>query len=79
MTYREIRYEAEGPLALVTINRPEKHNAISLATLRELQESVAAAAEHDNIKVIAITGPAGGRSRRAPTSRRFSIGISTRP
>ncbi|MDE0659858.1 MAG: enoyl-CoA hydratase/isomerase family protein [Gammaproteobacteria bacterium] len=61
MTYREIRYEAEGPLALVTINRPEKHNAISLATLRELQESVAAAAEHDNIKVIAITG-AGGRA-----------------
>ena len=61
MSYREIRYEAEGPLALVTINRPEKHNAISLATLRELQQAVDDAAANDNVKVIAITG-AGGRS-----------------
>lgn len=61
VSYREIRYEAEGPLALVTINRPEKHNAISLATLRELQQAVDDAAANDNVKVIAITG-AGGRS-----------------
>ena len=61
MSYREIRYGVEGPMALVTINRPEKHNAISLETLRELQEAVAEAAADDTVKVITVTG-AGGRA-----------------
>ena len=61
MSYREIRYGVEGPMALVTINRPEKHNAISLDTLRELQEAVAQAAVDDTVKVITVTG-AGGRA-----------------
>ncbi len=61
MSYREIRYDIDGPLALATINRPEKHNAISLGTLRELREAVEAAAANDDVKVIAITG-AGGRA-----------------
>ena len=61
MSYREIRYGVEGPMALVTINRPEKHNAISLDTLRELQEAVAEAAVDDTVKVITVTG-AGGRA-----------------
>ena len=61
MSYREIRYGVEGPMALVTINRPEKHNAISLDTLRELREAVAEAAADDAVKVITVTG-AGGRA-----------------
>ena len=39
--YENILYEVQGPMALVTINRAEKHNAISLATLEELQHAVA--------------------------------------
>lgn len=61
MSYREILYEVDGPMALVTINRPEKHNAISLDTLAELREAVAQAAADDGVKVIAVTG-AGGRA-----------------
>ena len=61
MTYREIRYAVEGPMALVTIDRPEKHNAISLATLAELRSAVAAAADDDAVKALVITG-AGGRA-----------------
>ena len=48
-------------MALVTINRPARHNAISLDTLRELQEAVAEAAADDAVKVITVTG-AGGRA-----------------
>ena len=59
--YEEILYEVDGPLALITINRPDRHNAISLATLAELQAAVAAAAADDNVRVIALTG-AGGRA-----------------
>ena len=61
MSFENILYSTEGPLALITINRAEKHNAISLATLDELNEAVDLAAEEINVKVIAITG-AGGRS-----------------
>lgn len=61
MHYENILYEVEGPMALVTINRPDRHNAISLATLDELQHAVAAAAADDAVRVITITG-AGGRS-----------------
>ncbi len=61
LNYREIRYEVDGPMALVTINRAEKHNAISLATLGELQAAVAEAAASEAVRVITITG-AGGRA-----------------
>ena len=61
MSYREILYAVEEKMALVTINRAEKHNAISLDTLRELQQAVAEAGADDAVKVITITG-AGGRA-----------------
>ena len=61
MDFKEILYEVDGPLALVTINRPARHNAISLDTLEELHGAVRAAATDDDIRVIAITG-AGGRA-----------------
>lgn len=54
-------YEVQGPMALITINRPEKHNAISLATLDELQSHVRRAAGDDEVRVITITG-AGDRA-----------------
>ena len=61
MSYDNILYELRGPMALITINRAEKHNAISLATLDELQHAVASAAEEDAVRVITITG-AGDRA-----------------
>lgn len=54
--YQNILYRAEDQLALITINRPEKLNAISLATLSELQTAVATASDDDQIRVICITG-----------------------
>jgi len=59
--YENIRYEVLDALALVTIDRADKHNAISLATLTELQAAVAHAAADDAVRVIAITG-AGDRA-----------------
>lgn len=61
MTFENILLQLDAPLALITLNRPEKHNAISLATLSELHEAVEVAAADDSIRVIAITG-AGGRA-----------------
>ena len=56
-----IRYEVTDSLALITINRPERHNAISLDTLDELHDAVAMAAQDMDVRVIAITG-AGGKA-----------------
>ena len=61
MSFDNILYLEEGPLALITINRAEKHNAISLATLNELNEAVDQAAATEEVRVISITG-AGGKS-----------------
>ena len=52
MTFENILYELQGPMALITINRADKHNAISLATLDDLQTAVAQAAVDDDVRVI---------------------------
>lgn len=61
MPYKQISYEEKSALALISIQRPKKHNSISLATLDELQLAVAQATTQDSIRVIAITG-AGGKA-----------------
>ena len=59
--FDNVLYERHGPLALITINRPEKHNAISLGTLDDLHGAVDLAAYDDNVRAISITG-AGGKA-----------------
>ena len=61
MQLENVLYEVRGPMALITINRAEKHNAISLATLDDLHSAVDAAAWDDDVCVITITG-AGGKA-----------------
>lgn len=48
-------------MGLITINRPAKHNAISLQTLEELHFAVDKAHMDDDVTAIVITG-AGGRA-----------------
>ena len=38
MTYQSILFETEGPVALVTLNRPQRRNALSLELMSELIE-----------------------------------------
>jgi enoyl-CoA hydratase len=59
--FENIAYDIQGPMALITIDRADKHNAISLATLDDLQAAVRLAADDDAVRVITITG-AGDRA-----------------
>lgn len=59
--YQNIRYDVDGPMALITIDRADKHNAISLATLDELQHAVRRAGADEAVRVVTITG-AGDRA-----------------
>jgi enoyl-CoA hydratase len=54
------RYERRGPAALVTIDRPERHNAIDGATAQALLEAFTRF-QDDDADVLVLTG-AGGRA-----------------
>jgi enoyl-CoA hydratase len=54
-------YETRGPAAWITINRPEKLNALNGAVLDGLNESFDRAVADDEVKVVVVTG-AGDRA-----------------
>jgi enoyl-CoA hydratase/carnithine racemase len=56
VAFENVLYEVRGPLALITLNRPSKRNAISLGTLEELHQAVTLAEHDDAVRVLAFTG-----------------------
>lgn len=76
--FTTISWSADGPVLLLTLNRPDQMNAISEELEDELHEALRLAAEDDSVRVIMLTGAgnsfsagydlsmdeiAGGRSR----------------
>ena len=55
-TFENVLYEVRGPLALITLNRPSKRNAISLGALEELHQAVTLAEHDEAVRVLAFTG-----------------------
>ena len=60
-TFRTLLLDLEGPVALLTISRPEKRNALNAVTIRELGEAVAFIASAQEVRGAVITG-AGDRA-----------------
>jgi len=57
MSYSHIRFEVEADgIALLTINRPEKLNALDSATVLELADAVARARSEEAVRALMITG-----------------------
>ena len=56
MAYEFIKYEASGRIARVTLNRPEKLNALSQQLQSELIECLTNADEDPDIRVITLRG-----------------------
>jgi 2-(1,2-epoxy-1,2-dihydrophenyl)acetyl-CoA isomerase len=56
---REIRYQLAGPIATVTIDRPEKRGAMTYAMLEEFSGFVARAGAEENVRVLIVTGVPG--------------------
>jgi len=52
----ELIFEIKGPIAIITLNRPDRKNAINQALLTGLYNCVEKIAEKDEIKVGIITG-----------------------
>jgi 2-ketocyclohexanecarboxyl-CoA hydrolase len=56
MNYNDILYEARGPAAWITINRPEKYNAFRGSTCEELIHAFNRAGWDKQIAAIVLTG-----------------------
>lgn len=56
MTPDPVLVERQLPVVLVTLNRPEKHNALDLALLRRLRAVVAELGDDDAARVIVLRG-----------------------
>jgi len=56
MNYENILIEKENGIAVITINRPEKLNALNKATIEELHHGFSSLEKDDAVKVILITG-----------------------
>jgi enoyl-CoA hydratase/carnithine racemase len=56
MAYRNLSFEREGAVALVTMNRPEKRNALSLDHLEELLDCFRAIGKDRSIGVAILRG-----------------------
>src|SRR5918994_226849 len=55
-TYEHILVEADGPIARITMNRPDKRNALSLTHMQELTECFKAIGEAREVQVVVLPG-----------------------
>ncbi|GAB6162412.1 enoyl-CoA hydratase-related protein [Desulfothermus naphthae] len=56
MGYETIQVTKEGQIAKLTLNRPDKRNAINRRMMEELVEALSDIAEDDGVRVLVLTG-----------------------
>ena len=56
MGYEKIVFEVKGDIAVLTVNRPNKMNALNYQTMDEIQAAVAEVHADDTIRALIVTG-----------------------
>ena len=56
MEFQQILYEIQGSTAIITLNRPERRNALSGLLLRELNAALREADEHNVVHAVVLRG-----------------------
>ena len=56
MPYEALLYDVDDHVATVTINRPERRNAMSWTVMTELRQAFAAAKADPDVRVVVLTG-----------------------
>lgn len=56
MNYVTIIYEKQDGVAVITLNRPEKRNAVNMQLSRELMQAVGEAEKDGEVRVVILTG-----------------------
>ena len=62
MAFEYIRYDTHGPVATITLNRPEYRNAQSHALLQEVDDAFTLAERDDDVRVVVVRGSGGNFS-----------------
>ena len=52
----EVEYELQNGIARLTINRPERRNAMSFGVMRSLSDSLQRIADDETARVVILTG-----------------------
>ncbi|MGB3619262.1 MAG: enoyl-CoA hydratase-related protein, partial [Catalinimonas sp.] len=60
MNYETLRYDVDGGVLTITLNRPEVYNAINDALSYELQDAFKQAKRDDAVRVVVLTGAGKG-------------------
>jgi enoyl-CoA hydratase len=58
-TFEQLLYEEDGPVAQITLNRPERRNALSMRLSEEIVSALEIVQRSETIKVLVIQGAAG--------------------
>src|SRR5438067_1474427 len=58
--YSDILYEADGPVLIITLNRPDKLNAFTFKMMKELIQAFDQADADDDVRVVIVTGAGRG-------------------
>src|SRR4051794_22309509 len=69
MSYDTVRYEVEGPVATIVLNRPDKLNAFNHQLISDFDAALAQAGNDASIRVVIIKG----------AGRAFSVGMDLDP
>jgi methylglutaconyl-CoA hydratase len=56
LEYSTLKFEREGEIATLTLNRPEKRNAISTPMIEDLFAALTSAEEDRSVRVVILTG-----------------------
>jgi 2-(1,2-epoxy-1,2-dihydrophenyl)acetyl-CoA isomerase len=73
-----IRWERDGRVGIITLDRPGHRNGITGTMMRELHETVTAAAADDDLLVVVLTG-AGSSFCVGADLKHYSSGAATEP
>ena len=76
MAYELILSEREGAVAIITLNRPEKLNALSFPLMQEVEEALSGYEQDDEVKAVILTG-AGERAFSAGADIHEMAGLSS--
>jgi enoyl-CoA hydratase len=74
-----IRYEVDGGIGTITIDRPDKRNAMTFAMLAEFIETVRKAGADDEARVVIVTGSGGSFCAGTDLSDLNTVPGETRP
>ena len=56
MSYNNLKCEIENRINIISINRPEKLNALNIETFSEIDHAIKSSVANDEVRIIIITG-----------------------